>query len=583
MAFTDEDKDRVRQATSIVDLVGAVTTVKKSGRNMMAVCPFHQEKTPSMSIDVARGLYYCHGCHARGDIFTFVQETQGLTFPEALEVLASRSNIILTEDPQAQKRRGERHRLVEAVADAIDFYHRVLMSSPDAGHARAYLRGRGYDADTVADFKLGYAPDRGDVMVRELKARNVSDSSMMDAGLARRGRSGLYDYFRDRVLFPTYDVRGDPVGFGGRILGDGQPKYLNTPETPIYKKSHLLYGLDRARREIQKEGFAVIVEGYTDVIGLHRAGMKVAVATNGTALGDDHFELLRRFCDRIVLAFDADAAGGRAALRGDDLSVPVNLELDLRVAAMPTGVDPAEMVQSGRFEEFSTAVERSIPLLQFWLERELDHYDPREPESRARALKSVGARLEKVDDDLARGEYARFVADRLGIDMETVEQAIGRRSRARRSGVGSRRSEPRVTTTPRRRAEEELLRTLLSNAAVVRGAGVDETWFSDEDTAAAMAVIVRLAVGIADGQAVPLPPADDPASDLLTRLTMNRAPITPIADCMLAVRRAGLEERIDRLESELATIDPGLQTSSPILQELLRLQSERRRLEGGAT
>jgi DNA primase len=232
MAFTDEDKDRVRQATSIVDLIGAVTTVKKSGRNMMAVCPFHQEKTPSMSIDVARGLYYCHGCHARGDIFTFVQETQGLTFPEALEVLASRSNIILTEDPQAQKRRGERHRLVEAVADAIDFYHRVLMSSPDAGHARAYLRGRGYDADTVADFKLGYAPDRGDVMVRELKARNVSEASLVEAGLARRGRSGLYDYFRDRVLFPTYDVRGDPVGFGGRILGDGQPKYLNTPETP---------------------------------------------------------------------------------------------------------------------------------------------------------------------------------------------------------------------------------------------------------------------------------------------------------------------------------------------------------------
>ena len=583
MAFTDEDKDRVRQATSIVDLIGAVTTVKKSGRNMMAVCPFHQEKTPSMSVDVARGLYYCHGCHARGDIFTFVQETQGLTFPEALEVLASRSNIILTEDPQAQKRRGERHRLVEAVADAIDFYHRVLMSSPDAGHARAYLRGRGYDADTVADFKLGYAPDRGDAMVRELKARDVSDASMVDAGLARRGRSGLYDYFRDRVLFPTYDVRGDAVGFGGRILGDGQPKYLNTPETPIYKKSHLLYGLERARREIQKEGFAVIVEGYTDVIGLHRAGMKVAVATNGTALGDDHFELLRRFCDRIVLAFDADAAGGRAALRGDDLSVPVNLELDLRVAAMPVGVDPAEMVQSGRFEEFATAVERSVPLLQFWLERELDHYDPREPESRARALKSVGARLEKVDDDLARGEYARFVADRLGIDMETVEQAIGRRSRPRRSGGGSRRREPRSSTTPRRRAEEELLRTLLSDAALVRGAGVDATWFADDDTAEALAVILRLAAGVADGQAVPLPPADDPASDLLTRLTMNRAPITPIADCRLAVRRAGLEDRISGLESELASIDPGLQTSSPILQELLRLQSERRRLEGGAT
>jgi DNA primase len=221
--------------------------------------------------------------------------------------------------------------------------------------------------------------------------------------------------------------------------------------------------------------------------------------------------------------------------------------------------------------------------LQFWLERALDHFDPREPESRARALKSVGARLAKVDDDLARGEYARFVADRLGIDMETVEQAIGRRSRPRRSGGSARSSDPRPGSTPRRRAEEELLRTLLSDAGLVRGSGVDVEWFGDIDTSEAFDALTRLAVGVSDGQAVPLPPADDPTSDLLTRLTMSRAPVTPIADCRLAVRRSSLEERIDRLETELASIDPGLQTSSPILQELLRLQSERRRLEGGAT
>lgn len=581
MAFSDDDKERVRQATSIVDLIGAVTTVKKSGRNVMAVCPFHQEKTPSMSVDVARGLYYCHGCHARGDIFTFVQETQGLTFTEAIEVLAARANIALTEDPKAQRRRGERSRLVEAVADAIDFYHRTLMSAPDAGSARAYLRSRGYDADTVADFKLGYAPDRGDALVRELRARNVGEKAMLDAGLARRGRSGLYDYFRDRVLFPTYDVRGDPVGFGGRILGEGQPKYLNTPETPIYKKSHLLYGLDRARREIQRLGYAVVVEGYTDVIGLHRAGMQVAVATNGTALGDDHFELLRRFCDRIVLAFDADAAGGRAALRGDDLTVPVDLELDLRVAAMPSGVDPAEMVQQGRFEEFAAAVDRSTPLLQFWLERELDHFDPREPESRARALKAVGLRLSRVDDDLARGEYARFVANRLGVDMETVEAAIGRRSRQRRPSAGPR-VQRAVASSPRRRAEEELLRTLLSDAALVRGGGVDREWFAEDETAEAFQWMKEAVQGLGDGRPVPLPSGEDRSAELLTRLSMDRRPLTPMADVKLAVRRAGLEERIDRLEAELSAVDSGMQTSSPILQELLRLQAERRRLEGGS-
>ncbi len=579
MAFSDEDKDKVRQATNIVDLVGAVTTVKKSGRNMMAVCPFHQEKTPSMSVDVARGLYYCHGCHARGDVFTFVQETQGLTFPEALEWLASRAGIALEEDPAAKRMRGQRQRLVEAVADAVDIYHRTLMRSEEAGVARAYLRSRGYDSDIVVDFKLGYAPARGDALVRELKSRNVGDKAMLDAGLARRGRNGLYDYFRERVLFPTYDVRGDPVGFGGRILGEGQPKYLNTPETPIYKKSHLLYGLDRARRDIQKAGYAIVVEGYTDVIGLHRAGIPVAVATNGTALGDDHFELLRRFCDRIVLAFDADAAGGRAALRGDDLAVPVNLELDLRVAAMPAGVDPAEMVQSGRVEEFERSVERSLPLLQFWLEKELEHFDVREPESRARALKTVGARLARVDDDLARGEYARFVADRLRVDFATVEQAIGRRS-GRRGATYRRGTPPSGQATSRLRAEHELLRTLLSDSGFI--GGIDAGMFSDPSTASAFAVLAAGAEGMPPGTPVPLPTDESPESELLTRLAMSSAPLSPLGDVMLAVKRSSLDERIDALERELGTLDAAEQTSSPVLAELLRLQTERRRLEGGS-
>jgi len=206
---------------------------------------------------------------------------------------------------------------IEAVRAAIDFYHTRLMSADDAGHARAYLRSRGYDADTVNQFRLGYAPaqDRSDHLVRELRARGIDDRAMIDAGLARRGRGGsLYDYFRDRLMFPTWDIQGEPVGFGGRILGDGQPKYLNTPETPLYKKSRLLYGLDRARREIQRAGYAVVVEGYTDVIGFAEAGIPRAVATCGTALTEDHVKLLKRFsADRLVLAFDADEAGDAMA------------------------------------------------------------------------------------------------------------------------------------------------------------------------------------------------------------------------------------------------------------------------------
>ena len=379
--IADDDKERVRAATSIVDLVSEVTTVRRSGRATMAICPFHEEKTASMSLDVARGLYYCHGCHASGDVFTFIEQTQGATFPEALEVLAGKAGITLQRDPAEDRRRGQRRRLVDAVRAAVDVYHRLLMTDPEAGGARSYLRRRGYGAEVVADFKLGYAPGHGDTLVRRLRAGGFDDAVLVEAGLARRGRGGLFDEFRDRVLFPIHDVSGDPVGFGGRTLGDGHPKYVNTPETRLYKKSRLLYGLDRARSHIGKAGYAVVVEGYTDVIAFHRAGLPVAVATCGTALGEEHFDLLRRFTERIVLAFDTDPAGTSAALRGDTLEMPVRLDLDLRVADLPPGVDPADLVQGGRVDELVAGVDAARPLLQFRIERELERFDLTEPES----------------------------------------------------------------------------------------------------------------------------------------------------------------------------------------------------------
>ncbi len=573
MAFSDEDKDKVRQATNISDLIGAVTTIKRSGRNVMAVCPFHQEKTPSMSVDVARGLYYCHGCHAKGDVFTFVQETQGLTFPEALEVLAREAGITLTEDPQAARQRGRRAVLVETTRKAVEFYHRTLMKAPEAGNARAYLRSRGYDAETVAEFRLGYAPPGGDSLVREMKAQGVDSRVVVDAGLARRTQGGTVDYFRDRLLFPTNDVRGDPVGFGGRILGDGQPKYLNTPETPIYKKSHLLYGLDRARREIQKSGYAVVVEGYTDVIALQRHGVPEAVATNGTALGDDHFELLRRFCDRIVLAFDADAAGGRAALRGDELAVPVNLDLDLRVAEMPPGVDPAEMVQTGRAGELLDAIERSRPLLQFRIERELAEHDLSEPESRARALRSLAPRVAKVSDDLARTEYARFLAERMGVDLASVEQAMGRPMR-RRSAA---RAEPssRRPGSGRIRAERELLMAVLADGGQARDAGITAELFATPELKEAFEQIAPRLAGLGAGEPVPVESNGD-TPDVLLELVHDNRKLAPVAELVDRIHSLDLDDRIADLEKEIAGLGPDEQAYSQKLVELTHLQRQRR-------
>ncbi len=573
MAFSDEDKDKVRQATNISDLIGAVTTIKRSGRNVMAVCPFHQEKTPSMSVDVARGLYYCHGCHAKGDVFTFVQESQGLTFPEALEVLARQAGITLTEDPQAARQRGRRAALVDVTRTAVEFYHRTLMKAPEAGNARGYLRSRGYDAETVAEFRLGYAPPAGDALVREMKAQGIDQRVLLDAGLARRAQGGASDYFRDRLLFPTYDVRGDPVGFGGRILGEGQPKYLNTPETPIYKKSHLLYGLDRARREIQKSGYAVVVEGYTDVIALQRHGVPEAVATNGTALGDDHFELLRRFCDRIVLAFDADAAGGRAALRGDELAVPVNLDLDLRVAEMPPGVDPAEMVQTGRTDELLDSIERSRPLLQFRIERELADYDLSEPESRARALRSLAPRVAKVGDDLARTEYARFLAERMAVDLSTVEQAMGRPVR-RRAGTQPGRSASRPASG-RVRAERELLMAVLADGGRARESGVTAELFATPELREAFESIAARLEGLGAGEPVPVESNGD-ARDVLLELVHDNRKLAPVAELVDRIHSLELDDRIAALEKEIAGLEPDDRLYSQKLVELTHLQRQRR-------
>src|SRR5690606_22346052 len=459
MAYSRDDIDKVRQATDLVELVGAVTKVKRSGRSYMAICPFHQEKSPSLSLDPARGLYHCFGCQKGGDVFTFLGETQGLDFNEAVEELARRAGIQLESDPGADRRRGRRNALHEAVRRAIEVYHRILKDSPEAGPARAYLRGRGYDADVVDEYRIGYAPDGWETLVKELRAAGVAERTMIDAGLARRGRGGrLYDYFRGRVMFPIHDLRGDPAGFGGRALDGGGAKYINSPDSPIYNKARLLYGLDRARTAIARAGRSVIVEGYTDVIALHRSGVAEAVATCGTALTDDHFDLLRRFADRVVLAFDADEAGTEAARRTSELEAPVRLDLDMRVAVMPDGGDPADIVQAGRVDEVVAAIEDARPLFPFCVERDVEDLDLTEPEGRARALHSAASQLAKVGDPIVRREYERFVSKLVGVDLEDVDRAVESRRRPEpRPGRSQRRR-----SNPRRRLESEILRLMIS-------------------------------------------------------------------------------------------------------------------------
>ncbi|MDH3463011.1 MAG: DNA primase [Acidimicrobiia bacterium] len=570
------DIDRIRETVDLVDLISEVTKVKKSGRTFMAVCPFHEEKTPSMSIDRARGLYHCFGCGKGGDLFSFVQETQGLNFADSLEMLARKAGVTLTRNPGDAERRGRRGAAVDAIRQAIEVYHERLKKSPEAGPARAYLRSRDYDIDVIDQWKIGFAGTNWDTLTKELRASGIDEKAIVDGGLGRKGKHGLYDFFRGRLMFPIHDLRGDPVGFGGRKVeqvprestNNPDAKYVNSPDSIVYQKSRLLFGLDRARSEIASTGQAVIVEGYTDVIAMHLAGVRSAVATCGTALGDGHFDLLRRFSERVVLAFDSDAAGSKAALRGDELESPFRLDLDLRVAAMPDGLDPADLVQEGRGDELAEAVAGAKPLLEFRIRHEIEAFDLTGPEGRARALHAAVQQLARVQDDIARREYARFVAREVGVDLATVEQAL-------RPGGGRPGTPQTSRQRPLNRAEAELLRVALATPAELKELAATD--FTDERLRSAFEAIAEQMTSAAPGVQIDIGRIEDPAAEeILRRLAMDRRPLPDGAEMLQRMRLRRFDVEIEILEADLAQLEVGSQSHSDALRRLIALQQQKR-------
>ena len=569
--YRRDDIDRVRATTNLVDLVGAVTTVKRQGRSHVAVCPFHQEKTPSLHLDIARGLYHCFGCGKGGDVFTFVEETQSLDFNEAVELLARQAGIQIEADPGAAKRRGEHDELVEAVRRAVDFYRRRLKSGPDAGSARAYLRSRGIDASAVDGYQIGYAPEEAvwDVLVKELRSAGFKDRVIEGAGLARRGRGGrIYDVFRSRIVFPIHDLRGDPIGFGGRAIGAATPKYLNSPDSRLYQKSQLLYSLHRAKGAIARSGQAVVVEGYFDVIACHQAGVETAVATCGTALGEGHFDLLRRFAERVVLAFDSDVAGSGAALKGGMLETPVRLDLDLRVAEIPDGMDPADLVQAGRALELAKAIDSSRPMLQFRLEKEVARFDLTEPEARARAVHKVAPLVGGVADDVTRSEYVRFTSRLIGVEPETIEKAMTRRSRTTTGKVTANAGDGPS------RIDEELMRVVLANPVELAGVEIPPELFTVEAFRTAMAALdPRRSIAPA-GEPLSLDGLDN--LNLLSRLALDVRPLSDPLEIVERARSKAIEVEIVELERQLAHLEPQSEGHSELLRRLIALQGARR-------
>jgi DNA primase len=432
----DEDIALVRERTSVTDVISEVVTLKSAGGgNLKGLCPFHDEKTPSFTVSPARGVWFCHGCGAGGDAIKFVMDAEHLTFVEAVERLAARAGIQLryveAGPAPVRQQQGQKQRLVAAHVAAAEFYAEQL-HSPAARPAREFLARRGFDRTAAETYGCGFAPDAWDALTRHLRQKGFTPQELITAGLARQARSGsLIDRFRRRLLWPIRDLTGDVIGFGARKIFDDDdgPKYLNTPETPIYKKSHVLYGIEHAKREIAKRGQAVIVEGYTDVMACHLAGVPTAVATCGTAFGSGHIGVLRRLlmdtdgvAGEIIFTFDGDAAGQKAALRA--------FEEDQRfvgrtfIAVSPDNMDPCEL----RLAKGDTAVRdliaRREPLVDFALRQVLSRFDLDTVDGRVEAMRRAAPLVAKIKDRDKRPEYIRKLAGDLGMEIEPVRRAV---------------------------------------------------------------------------------------------------------------------------------------------------------------
>lgn len=451
-------RELIRSRTDIVDLVSAYVTLRKQGKRYVGLCPFHSEKTPSFTVDRDRGLFYCFGCGAGGDVFEFVMRAQGLSFPEAVRELARRAGIPLEE---AREQRGEWERWLRAADGAATFFERCL-AHPETGRAaREYLERRGVDPVTCRRFRLGYAPDAWDHLLRALASQGYEPQLLERLGFVHpRAEGGWYDLFRHRLVFPIFDLQGRPVAFGGRALRDGdQPKYLNSKDSPLFAKGRTLYGLHQARDAIHHTGRAVVVEGYMDLLSCHQYGIQEAVATLGTALTLEQAALLRRHCQEVVLVYDSDEAGRRATERA--LPVLEEAGIQARVAVLPEGLDPDAFLRRHGRDEFLRLVDCALPLVRFALESGLRRH-PLTPEGKARVVDEILPLIASIRHDVARSEYIAQLSQRVGVG----EDAVRARLRALRRGQARPGQQPdpfKVLEAAAQRAEEHVLQRMLDD------------------------------------------------------------------------------------------------------------------------
>jgi len=591
--YTPDSKERVRDAVDFVELVSARTELRRAGpARYEGRCPFHDERTPSFGIDPQQKVYYCFGCNASGDLFTFVQETEGVDFKGALELLAQRYGVELereAEDPKAQEQRMRRDRLLELLERTTAYYERYLWESREAARAREYLAARGLGEEILRQFRVGYAPSAWNTVLLASRAARYTNREIFDAGLVQRSRGSgqIYDRFRSRITFPLADIRGRVLGFGARSVADEPshqgasappqsspggrpPKYLNTADGEIYHKGLHLYGAHLARAHATRAGQVILCEGYTDTIALHQGGMPGAVGLMGTALTAEQVAELSRMAGTVLLALDADAAGQDAMLRASALAAKRKLEL--RVVALPLGKDPADLIADRGADAMAAAIDRSVPFVRFRVERALERGDLASPEGRDRIIDELVPVFATLPPSAMRMELTRIVSERLSLPESLADRLLGGEERARprarprpgssgRERVVSRRGEGRLHAgaPPRggnrsegvaaRARGTESERAFLALCIALPAAGAAEFADLDLENVFSGDVIRRAAAHVREHLSDPasgLPAGDDQLAALVAELVVE-ARRDDARPELLAVHRLQLElARLDR-------------------------------------
>ncbi|MGW1284348.1 DNA primase [Streptomyces sp. NPDC002586] len=597
--INDEDVKAVRDAVPIDAVVSEYLQLRNAGGgNLKGLCPFHDEKSPSFQVSPSKGLFHCFGCQEGGDTITFVMKVDHLSFSEAVERLAAQAGITLRYEEGGYNpahQRGERIRLVEAHKIAAQWYVEQLATSPEADTGRKFLAERGFDQAAAEHFSVGYSPQGWDHLTRYLRGKGFTDKELLLSGLSQEGRRGPIDRFRGRLMWPIRDIGGEVVGFGARKLyeADNGPKYLNTPDTAIYRKSQVLYGIDLAKKDIAKASRAVVVEGYTDVMACHLAGVTTAIATCGTAFGGDHIKILRRLLmdngsARVIFTFDGDAAGQKAALRAFEDDQKFAAETYIAIA--PDGMDPCELRLAKGDEAVADLVEPRTPLFEFALRQIVDRYDLDTPGGRAAALDEAAPVVAKIKDRSVRREVAVQLAGLVGIlNQEFVVDRVGHL--VRRNGNGSqaparpRSRMPEYDAAPRPAssgpaltlrnpvyaAERELLKLALQRPELVSPAF--DAYGVDEFTAPPYAA-VRQAVAEAGGAEYGVPDSQEylvrvreAAPDDTVRAMVTELAVEPIlrrtvdetyaGTVLVQIRRRAVERRIHDIQSQLTRLATG--------------------------